>query len=395
LCVETDRYDDAFIRVSTDGSNWTTIWDNPSSDLDGGAWEAMEYDISAIADDQATVYIRWTMGDTDNAYKFCGWNIDDVEIEAIGGSDCEVDEDCDDGISCTDDFCNETTGSCDFIASNDGCDDGLWCNGDETCNASVGCEPADPADACPGQYCNEEIGCYDCNVDDDCDNDLFCDGVETCLDGSCQAGTVVSCDDGVGCTVDTCNESTDECNYTANDTSCDDGTFCNGSETCNASVGCEPADPADACPGQYCNEDIGCYECNVDKNCQNELFCDGVETCLDGSCQAGSDPCGGQECNESTDTCISGPSVKYSWNMDTDPGWTTEDQWAWGQPTGGGGEHGENDPSSGATGNNVYGYNLSGDYANSLSESHLTTTAIDCTGFTDTKLKFQRWLCVE
>ncbi|MCP4603573.1 MAG: hypothetical protein GY847_24155, partial [Proteobacteria bacterium] len=108
LCVETDRYDDAFIRVSTDGSNWTTIWDNPSSDLDGGAWEAMEYDISEIADDQATVYIRWTMGDTDNAYKFCGWNIDDVEIEAIGG--CEVDSDCiGENFRCIDSVCTAPT----------------------------------------------------------------------------------------------------------------------------------------------------------------------------------------------------------------------------------------------------------------------------------------------
>jgi len=89
------------------------------------------------------------------------------------------------------------------------------------------------------------------------------------------------------------------------------------------------------------------------------------------------------------------PQVVYEWNMNANPGWTTQGQWAWGQPTGGGGQYGGPDPTSGHTGTNVYGYNLSGDYVNYLSESHLTTTAIDCTGVSAVTLKFWRWLGVE
>ena len=89
------------------------------------------------------------------------------------------------------------------------------------------------------------------------------------------------------------------------------------------------------------------------------------------------------------------PQVVYEWNMDTNPGWTTEGQWAWGQPTGGGGQYGGPDPTGGHTGLNVYGYNLNGDYANYLSERHLTSTAIDCTGLAAVKLRFWRWLGVE
>ena len=86
----------------------------------------------------------------------------------------------------------------------------------------------------------------------------------------------------------------------------------------------------------------------------------------------------------------------YAWTMDTNPGWTTQGQWAWGQPTGNGGaDHGDPDPTSGATGSYVYGYNLSGDYANNMAETHLTTTAIDCSQITGAILKFQRWLNVE
>ncbi len=82
-------------------------------------------------------------------------------------------------------------------------------------------------------------------------------------------------------------------------------------------------------------------------------------------------------------------------NFDSDPGWTTAGQWAFGQPTGGGGEYGGPDPTSGHTGNNVYGYNLSGDYPNNLSETHLTSGPVDCTDKHDVHLSFWRWLGVE
>jgi subtilisin-like proprotein convertase family protein len=87
--------------------------------------------------------------------------------------------------------------------------------------------------------------------------------------------------------------------------------------------------------------------------------------------------------------------VIYSENLDASPGWTTTGQWAWGTPTGGGASNGAKDPTSGATGTKVYGYNLSGDYTNSMPAYTLTSTAFDCTGLTGTKLSFKRWLNVE
>jgi len=105
-----------------------------------------------------------------------------------------------------------------------------------------------------------------------------------------------------------------------------------------------------------------------------------------------------QDCNGNSvpDDCDIGPTtVTYTWDMSSNPGWTTDGLWAYGQPTGGGGQYGDPDPTSGATGSNVYGYNLSGDYENDLSETHLTTTAIDCSGLSGVSLSFQRWLNVE
>ncbi len=86
---------------------------------------------------------------------------------------------------------------------------------------------------------------------------------------------------------------------------------------------------------------------------------------------------------------------QMSWNFDSDPGWSTEDMWAFGQPTGQGGEYGGPDPTSGFTGNNVYGFNLNGDYANDLPERHLTSGAIDCSQLYSVGLRFRRWLGVE
>jgi hypothetical protein len=79
----------------------------------------------------------------------------------------------------------------------------------------------------------------------------------------------------------------------------------------------------------------------------------------------------------------------------SDPGWSAQGQWAYGIPTGGGGQYGNPDPSSGYTGARVYGYNLAGDYGNNLPEYHLTSTAIDCSDVSGGELSFMRWLNVE
>lgn len=87
--------------------------------------------------------------------------------------------------------------------------------------------------------------------------------------------------------------------------------------------------------------------------------------------------------------------VVYSFPMDTNPGWTTQGLWAYGRPMGGGGQYGYPDPISGHTGANVYGYNLNGDYENNLPERHLTTPALDLTGYAGVQVSFWRWLGVE
>ena len=67
------------------------------------------------------------------------------------------------------------------------CDDGLWCNGVETCDPATGCVAGTPLD---------------------CDDANACTTGDVCVSGEC-LGEAVTCDDGLDCTVDACDEATD------------------------------------------------------------------------------------------------------------------------------------------------------------------------------------------
>ena len=82
LGVESNAYDHAAVQVSDNGSSWTTIWANGSSSIQDASWSQWAFDISAVADGKATVYVRWVMGPSDFIIEYSGWNIDDVQIWA-------------------------------------------------------------------------------------------------------------------------------------------------------------------------------------------------------------------------------------------------------------------------------------------------------------------------
>jgi hypothetical protein len=211
--------------------------------------------------------------------------------------------DCNDGVGCTVDACNEGTDSCDNTPDDALCDDGAFCNGTETCDAVADCQAGTPVDcddgvACTVDACNEGTDSCDHTPDDAlCDDGAFCNGTETCdAVADCQAGTPVDCNDGVACTVDSCNEGTDSCDNTPNDALCDDGAFCNGAETCDAVNDCQPGTPvdcddADICTDDACNESTDQCDHIVDPT--NDSSCvpsvcgdgvvEGVEACDDGN----------------------------------------------------------------------------------------------------------------
>jgi len=120
---------------------------------------------------------------------------------------------------------------------------------------------------------------------------------------------------------------------------------------------------------------------------------DGFEFLAD---DGGVPPEGGESNVATIDLTVVIPPAQliHAFPLDTNPGWTCQGQWAFGQPAGLGSHN--SDPTTGHTGPNVYGYNLNGDYANWMGATeHLTTTAIDCTNQVATELRFRRWLGVE
>ncbi|HNQ24449.1 MAG TPA: C25 family cysteine peptidase [Phycisphaerae bacterium] len=82
LGVERQPFDRATLEASNDGVNWVLLWGNGTTTISESSWSLHTFDISAVADNQPTVYIRWGMGPTDGTITYPGWNIDDVEIWA-------------------------------------------------------------------------------------------------------------------------------------------------------------------------------------------------------------------------------------------------------------------------------------------------------------------------
>ncbi len=80
--------------------------------------------------------------------------------------------------------------------------------------------------------------------------------------------------------------------------------------------------------------------------------------------------------------------------FDSDPGWARQGEWAFGVPKGQGGiANGYPDPATAATGSNVFGVNLDGDYTNIVGgPSYLTAGPFNFSGFSAITLRFQRWL---
>ncbi len=77
-----------------------------------------------------------------------------TECATVTCPECIVDTDCNDGVSCTADACNEAAGVCSFTPFDAVCDNGLFCDGAETCDSVAGCQAG--IDPCGGEPCDEE-----------------------------------------------------------------------------------------------------------------------------------------------------------------------------------------------------------------------------------------------
>jgi len=156
------------------------------------------------------------------------------------------DSSCNDNNACTtNDRC--LNGACSGAVIN--CNDGQFCNGVETCNPGVGCVEGTPPDCDDGVDCTVD-GCDEendtcvhfpddslCGSGSFCEGGLHCDAVLGCV-----TGPVPDCDDGIACTEDRCDTDLDECVHEPLEDGCPDDNPCDGIEWCDPDQGCVPGD---------------------------------------------------------------------------------------------------------------------------------------------------------
>lgn len=136
-------------------------------------------------------------------------------------------------------------------------------------------------------FCDEGSTLGDaCERTADCNDGCYCDGVELCVGGVCTAGTM-PCADTLDCTTNACDEATDLCAITGDDSMCADDDVCNGAEVCIPGRGCRPGPRMTCTDGDPCTIGV----------CDPADGCTFVARDLDGD-GFSDERCGGEDCDD-------------------------------------------------------------------------------------------------
>jgi hypothetical protein len=104
-----------------------------------------------------------------------------------------------------------------------------------------------------------------------CANETLCDGAEVCLGGRCAAGTPLTVDDGLPCSLDYCDPKAGVLHQPLPaGSSCSDGNDCTRNDQCTTGAG--------SCVGTTLADG---------ESCSDGDLCNGEEKCVQGSCQGG------------------------------------------------------------------------------------------------------------
>jgi hypothetical protein len=233
-------------------------------------------------------------GDMCNGTLFC--NLDEWPYK------CEVAPEtvvtCDDpavgpNAVCQQAFCDPSTGSCSIIADHEGsaCEDGNACTIGDKCVAGT-CTPGVPNvcednNLCTDDSCDVALGCVFTNNVLGCEDGSVCTVGDVCVEGVCQSGELVVCNDENPCTDDSCDP-VEGCLFVANDGACDDGIECTLGDHCAASecvydelASCDDGNP---CTDNSCDPATGCVTAMNDALCDDEDVCTVGDHCVNGEC---------------------------------------------------------------------------------------------------------------
>jgi hypothetical protein len=248
---------------------------------------------------------QWSSCDSDGTVcddgQYCTVNDQCTTGVCNGGA-----KDCSDGVDCTNDICNELTDSCDNTPNDGFCDNGFFCDGAETCdsvnNCQVGISPIvndgigctddwcdefndvivnDPINAncddgvgCTNDVCDATTDCQYSANDANCNDGLFCNGQETCdLVNDCQDGTTVICSANDLPEIGICDNDPDNNPFTWDYADEFESTCDEDKDQCTTTQ----YDYTHECSTQVCGA-----ECESDGDCE-ETDCDFVDDCYDGT----------------------------------------------------------------------------------------------------------------
>ena len=207
---------------------------------------------------------------------------------------------CDDGKPCTKDTCVPASG-CLHEPVDSECDDGVLCT-EDSCSVDFGCvfdpESSNCGDGnpCTNDLCLGGEGCVYSPTPGPCEDGNLCTVDDVCSNGVCTSGSLKPCESPNGCEAGQCEPATGQCSFIvlADGTACEDGNACSNPDVCDGGV-CKagPNDPCDdgiACTVDSCDEVTGACKsaldgghCLVDEACVVAGSLSPQNTCL--ACQ--------------------------------------------------------------------------------------------------------------
>ncbi|OGJ17903.1 hypothetical protein A3K73_04680 [Candidatus Pacearchaeota archaeon RBG_13_36_9] len=216
---------------------------------------------------------------------------------------CNSSNNCEIAFNSTSDICRQSTGFCDLA---------------ETCSGNSG--------QCPADLFKPE--------GTSCDDSLWCTTGDICISGKCK-GSGRDCLDSIKCTVNTCNENTDQCTSTPDNNLCQKWEYCDPVNDCKEKA-CTSLSDCETYWGTYCN----CDKCNNycggyydpsstgDDCVSKDILCSvRILSCADyDQCECAKDPCSlvcswnGITCGEANvaDIEVSVATLKYNYNIGED-----------------------------------------------------------------------------
>jgi|GEM_PF-2888924 len=183
------------------------------------------------------------------------------------------------------------------------------------CEATVGGAGAcDDGNGCTDDSCAAGGSCVHVDNQASCDDGDACTVGDVCQGGGC-AGAPRDCDDGNLCTDDSCGAATG-CVHSPSVSACDDGNACTLGDVCQGGA-CVPGAARDCDDGEGCTNDgcdpvSGCFHVPTSGACDDGDACTTADSCASGTCAGvptscnDQNPCTADACDPVTG-CVGAP----------------------------------------------------------------------------------------